>query len=133
MTDPTNGAVSEETSRMAMIFGMNVRVTSCTCVRACNRAMMMPIAMAAPTAGPEATMIVHSADWTMSRASAWFMSAHRDAGGERELLATIQDRHGAARDDADARNRALHGTIRRSHGASDEPFRLRQRQRRHHG
>src|SRR3979411_1709598 len=108
MTDPTKGAVSEETSRIAMIFGMNVSVTSCTCVRACRSAMMMPIAMAAPTAGPEATMMVHSADWTMSRASAWFMSRHRDAGGERELLPTFQDRHGAPGDDADARHRALH-------------------------
>src|SRR3977135_3639914 len=102
MTDPTNGAVSEDTSRMAMIFGMNVSVTSCTCVSACKRAMTMPIAMAAPTAGPEATITVQIADWTMSRASAWFISRHRHAGGKRELAPITQDRHGAPGDDADA-------------------------------
>src|SRR5437588_5320400 len=133
MTDPTNGAVREETSKITIIFGMNVRVTSCTCVRACRSAMMMPIAMAAPTAGPEATMMVHSADWTISRASAWFMSRHRDAGGERQLLPVVEDRHGAPGDDADAGHRALHGAVCRSHRAADEPFRLCQRERRHQG
>src|SRR5258708_19208107 len=122
MPAPTNGAVSEDTSRMAMIFGMKVSVTSCTCVRACRRAMTMPIAMAAPTAGLEATITVHSADWTMSRASAWFMSGHRDAGSEWKFLSIIQDRHGAPGDDAHARHGALHGAVCRSHGVADEPF-----------
>src|SRR5689334_10808602 len=104
MTEPTKGAVSEETSRMTMIFGMKVKVTSCTCVKACSRAMMMPTAMAAPTAGPEAMITVHRADCTMSRASAWFMSPHRDAGFEGQLLAVVEGRHRAARDDAHARH-----------------------------
>src|SRR6185295_4364731 len=133
MTDPTNSAVSEDTRRITTIFGMNVSVTSCTCVRACRRAMTMPIAIAAPTAGPEATMMVHSADWTMSRASAWFISRHRDAGVERKLLAGIKNCHRAPGDDADAGDRALHGAVRRGHGAANEPFGLRQRERRHHG
>ena len=48
--------------RMTMIFGMKVSVTSCTWVKACSRAMTMPTAIAAATAGPQATITVHSAD-----------------------------------------------------------------------
>src|SRR5689334_20742521 len=132
MTEPTNGAVSEDTSRMAMIFGMKVSVTSCTCVSACSRAMTMPIAMAAPTAGPEATITVQMADWTMSSASAWFISAHRDAGIESDLLAAVEDRHRAARDDADAGHRAGHHAVGGRDRTSDEPLRLREGERGHH-
>src|SRR4051812_34779736 len=133
MTDPTNGAVSEDTSRIAMIFGMNVSVTSCTWVSASSRAVMMPIAMAAATAGPEATITVQMADWTMSRASAWFMSTHRHAGVEGNLFAVLQDRYRSPRDDMNAGHRARHRAVRRGQRAADEPFRLRQRERCHHG
>src|SRR6478672_7042476 len=132
MTEPTNGAVSEDTSRMAMIFGMKVSVTSCTCVSACSRAMTMPIAMAAPTAGPEATITVQMADWTMSRASAWFMSAYRDACVECYLLAAIENRHRASRDDADASNGARRRAVGGGDRAANQALRLRQGERRQH-
>src|SRR5688572_31293736 len=93
--------------------------------------MMMPRTMAAPTAGPEATMMVHRADWTMSSASAWFMSRHRDAGTEQKLAAVLQDGHGAAGDDADARHRAGDVAVFRYYGAADEALGLGQGQRGH--
>src|SRR5581483_11048422 len=111
MTAPTNGAVSEETSRIAIILGMNVSVTSCTCVNAWSRAMTMPTAMAAATAGPDATITVHKADWTMSSASAWFMSLHRDAGAELQFLPVVQNGHRAAGDHPHARDRARDAAI----------------------
>ena len=62
------------TTRMTMIFGTKVSVTSWIWVRAWISAMMVPTSIAAPTAGPEATMMVQIAAWTMSRASRSFMT-----------------------------------------------------------
>ena len=58
-------------------FGTKVKVTSWICVRAWNSAIRMPTSMAPPTAGPEAMTTVQIADWMMSMASAWFISATR--------------------------------------------------------
>ena len=63
------GAVRAMTTKITMIFGTKVSVISWIWVSAWNSAMTMPTTMAAPTAGPEATMTVQIADWTMSRAS----------------------------------------------------------------
>src|SRR5581483_7553162 len=124
MTAPTNGAVSEETSRIAIILGMNVSVTSCTCVNAWSRAMTMPTAMAAATAGPDATITVHKADWTMSSASAWFMSLHRDAGAELQFLPVVQNGHRAAGDHPHARDRARDAAVVRGHRPPDQALGL---------
>src|SRR5258706_11032101 len=87
-----NDPVTVVTIRMTMIFGMKASVTSWTWVSAWKKAIRIPTAIAAPTAGPDETMIVQIADWTIVRASASFMgsSADDDAGAEQHLAATLQ-------------------------------------------
>src|SRR5882672_7145717 len=81
---PMNGPVSATTSMMATIFGTKVKVISWTCVSAWMRAMPMPTTMATSTTGADAVSTVHTAYWTMSRASASFMGLARR---ERQLAA----------------------------------------------
>ena len=92
----------------------------------------MPIAIAAPIAGPEATMTVQSADWTMSRASAWFMSTPIvTPAAERQLAPVLQDGHGAARDHPHGQHCAGDRAVRRDDGAADDAVGLRQGHRGH--
>src|SRR5581483_2834064 len=116
---------------MAMILGMKVSVISCTWVSAWSSAMTMPIAIAAATAAPEATMTVHRADWTMSSASAWFMSRHRHAGAQQHLPPVLEDGDGAARDHADARHRPGDGAVVGGDGTADQALGLRHGHGRH--
>ena len=67
---PMKGAISEVTSSVATILGMNVSVISCTWVSACRRDIEMPTTMAAIIAGLEAKIMAQIAACTMSRASA---------------------------------------------------------------
>src|SRR5438445_7536488 len=70
---PMNGPVSATTSMMATILGTKVSVISWIWVSAWMSAIPMPTTIATSTTGAEAVSTVHTAYWTISRASASFM------------------------------------------------------------
>src|SRR5690349_19265350 len=120
------GPISTMTSSTTTIFGTKVSVISWTWVRAWSSAITMPTSMAAPTAGPEPTMIVQIAAWIRSSASASFISADRDAVGDGERLTAVEQRRRAGRADVDGQHLAGDRAVGRGQGPADHGVCLRQ-------
>src|ERR1700730_14418125 len=121
------------TTKMAMIFGTKVSVISWICVSACKSGMMAPTSIEAATDGPEATMIVQIAPWTMSSASASFISADGHAAGERDGLAAGERGRGAGRGHRYGGDVSGHAAVGRGDGVANDRIGLGERRRGHHG
>ncbi len=101
----------DDEREMTMIFGTKVSVISWTWVSAWISAMIVPTSIAAPTAGPDATMMVQIARLDDVKGVPLLRSwlAQGQSGSDHDLGAVLEQRDRAVGVDGDRRDLAGHG------------------------